>query len=208
MSFYVTLTSNSSSHLTNNGGHFVSVLPREIFLDKSWRVGLVEIIYRRDFPNVRDNENVISLQYAKNVPTYQKAQVLREEINLMVNQCEFYLVKDDKRKTFTLTASSTSTLADFVFILKETIGKILSLAHGHEYQFDINVSSDLKIEMRFSNFGGEIQMNKQLQEILGGVEKIKTLKTITVKIGNTFATNPLPFESGVILKLHFEKESI
>ena len=68
------------THPENKGGQFTVTLHNALFLDSSWEVGLAEAIYRRDWPNVRKDENYITCVYpskdfleaAKEMDTWNK----------------------------------------------------------------------------------------------------------------------------------------
>ena len=53
------------SHPKNYGGQYTVLLQDTLYLDSSWEVALVEGIYRKDWPVVREGENIILYEYPK-----------------------------------------------------------------------------------------------------------------------------------------------
>ncbi len=72
MSQYITLHSSSSTDRFphNRGGDFKSVLAETLYLNSSWEVGLSEIIYKRDWPNIRTKENVLIFEQLNDNDVY------------------------------------------------------------------------------------------------------------------------------------------
>jgi len=165
MSFYVTLPSNSSleTHPDNTGGRFTTILQTPLNLDTTWEVGLAEAVYHRDWPNVRDKDNEITVEYLANwskikegkapkLIQLKKQRVLEHERSMitawMVNDSSKYQIENIDN---VVIPEGQSRFQAILESLKFHMVRIIENVSDHqEGYFDFNINKD---EKRFEIVG-------------------------------------------------------
>jgi len=268
MSFYCTLTSSSSLHTYRNnfGGRFRSDLPRSLFLDNRWKVGLVELIYKKDWSNIRNGENKIVLEYLE-----EGTIIDRKIISLPVGhyykneQLLQYLKKVDVPGELSMKLQDNiSGIIKLTYKPEEEIyqnwriGMSISLAEIIGFTQDQEIFRDKNMSY-YGRVGEEVNMDtwtliaKRSMKLTRDLEtlfihcniiepqiigskllpvlritpskglrnetvsvnydkphyvnlSLCTIQSILIEIYPAYSEHPIPFESEVILKLHFKKD--